>query len=156
MFVVCCVDRGFYNGLITLSEEPFRVFVCVCFCVIACDLGTSTMRRSRPEWGCCATKYTASVYSYEMWCYRMIEKFGWADRVKNTEALWRVKEERNILLAIKQKKVKLLCHVFCNKSLIRHVTEGKVKGTGRRGRRRKQLLQYCKEKTRPCNLKEEA
>jgi hypothetical protein len=44
--------------------------------------------------------------------------------------------------------------------LLKHVTEEKIKGrkevTGRRGRRSKQLLDDCKEKTGQCKLKEEA
>ena len=115
------------------------------------------MRWPRHELGCFATKYIASVYSHEMWCYRMIWKFRWTERAKNKEVLLqRVKEGKNILHTIKHKNVNLIGHMLCKKCLVRHVIEGKIKGTGRRGRRRKQLLQYCKEKTRPCNLKEEA
>jgi hypothetical protein len=42
--------------------------------------------------------------SFEMWCWRRMDKISWTDRVKNEEVLHRVKEERNILLAIKKKK----------------------------------------------------
>jgi hypothetical protein len=62
VFVVCCVDSGLRDGLITRSEEPYQVFVrvrvcvCVCHCLSVCDLETSTMRRARPELGSCATK----------------------------------------------------------------------------------------------------
>jgi hypothetical protein len=35
--------------------------------------------------------------SFEMWCWRRMEKFSWTDRVSNEEALLRVMEERNIL-----------------------------------------------------------
>jgi hypothetical protein len=34
--------------------------------------------------------------SFEIWCRRMMEKISWTDRVRNVEALHRVKEERNI------------------------------------------------------------
>jgi hypothetical protein len=34
--------------------------------------------------------------------------------------------------------------------------EGRIEAAGRRGRRRKQLLDYLKEKRRYCKLKEEA
>jgi hypothetical protein len=60
VFVVCCVGSGLYDGLITHSEEFYRVClrvcVCVCVCLIVCDLETSTMRRPRPLLGGCATK----------------------------------------------------------------------------------------------------
>jgi hypothetical protein len=40
---------------------------------------------------------------FEMWYCRRVEKINWTDRVKN-EVLCRVKEERNILHAIKTRK----------------------------------------------------
>jgi hypothetical protein len=39
--------------------------------------------------------------------------------------------------------------------LLKHLNEGKIEGTGRRGRRRLQLLDDLKEKRRYWNLKEE-
>jgi hypothetical protein len=72
LFVVCCVGSGLCDGLITCSEKSYRVCVCVrarvsvCarvrarararVCVCVSDLETSTMRRPRPELGCCATE----------------------------------------------------------------------------------------------------
>jgi hypothetical protein len=41
--------------------------------------------------------------SFEMWCWRRMEKNSWTDRVRNEEVLHRVKEERNILHTIKKK-----------------------------------------------------
>jgi hypothetical protein len=37
------------------------------------------------------------VESFEMWCWRRIEKIIWTDHVRNEEVLHRVKEERNII-----------------------------------------------------------
>jgi hypothetical protein len=42
--------------------------------------------------------------SFEMWCWRWMEKISWTDRVRNEEVLHRVKEKRNILHTIKRKK----------------------------------------------------
>jgi hypothetical protein len=39
--------------------------------------------------------------SFEMWWWRRMEKISLTDRVRNEEVLHRVKEERNILHAIK-------------------------------------------------------
>jgi hypothetical protein len=39
--------------------------------------------------------------SFEMWCWRRMEKISWTDRVRNEEVLHSVKEERNILHKIK-------------------------------------------------------
>jgi hypothetical protein len=38
--------------------------------------------------------------SYEMWCWRRMEKISWTDPVTNLEVLFRVEEERNDLRAI--------------------------------------------------------
>jgi DNA phosphorothioation-dependent restriction protein DptG len=40
--------------------------------------------------------------SFEMWCWRRMEKISWTDRVRNEEVLQGVKEERNILHTIKK------------------------------------------------------
>jgi hypothetical protein len=69
-------------------------------------------------------------------------------------------EERNILHTIKRRKANWICHILRRNCLLKHVIEGKIEGrmekTGRRGRRRKQLLDDLKEKRRYWNLKEEA
>jgi hypothetical protein len=43
--------------------------------------------------------------SFEMWCWRRMEKISWTDGVRNEEVLHRVKEERNILHTIKRKRL---------------------------------------------------
>jgi hypothetical protein len=72
-----------------------------------------------------------------MWCWRRTEKISWTDRVINEEALRTVQEERNILQTIKRRKANWIGHIC----LLKHVTEGKLKGrierTGRGGTRRK-------------------
>jgi hypothetical protein len=70
--------------------------------------------------------------------------------VRNEEVLHRVKEERNILHTVKRTKANWIRHILRRNCLLKHVTEGKievrVEVTGRRGRRRKQLLDDLKEK----------
>jgi hypothetical protein len=89
-----------------------------------------------------------------------MEKISWTDRVRNEEVLHRVKEERNILRTIKRRKANWIGHILRRNCLLKHVIEGTLEGrieiTERRGRRRKQLLDYLKEKRRYCKLKEEA
>jgi hypothetical protein len=79
--------------------------------------------------------------------------------VKN-EVLCRVKEERNILHAIKTRKANWIGHVLRRNCLLKHATEGKLESrievTVRRGRRHKQLLDILKEKRGYWKLKEEA
>jgi hypothetical protein len=79
---------------------------------------------------------------------------------RNEEVLHRVKEERNIVHTIKRRKANWIGHILRRNCLMKHVIEGKLEGriemTGRRGRRRKQLLDDLKEKRRYWELKEEA
>jgi len=42
--------------------------------------------------------------SFEMWCWRRMEKINWTDHVRNEEVLLRVKEQRNILHEIPKRK----------------------------------------------------
>ena len=42
--------------------------------------------------------------SFEMWCWRRMEKISWTDRVRNEDVLLRVKEQRNILYEIHKRK----------------------------------------------------
>jgi hypothetical protein len=43
--------------------------------------------------------------SFDMWCWRRMEKISWTDRVRNEKVLHRVKEERNIVHAIKEERL---------------------------------------------------
>jgi hypothetical protein len=98
--------------------------------------------------------------SFERWCWRRMEKISWTDRVRNEEVLHRVKKERNILHTIKRRKANWIGHILRRNCLLKFVIEGKLEGwieiTGRRGIRRKQVLDDLKEKRRYWKLKEEA
>jgi hypothetical protein len=89
-----------------------------------------------------------------------MEKISWTDHVRNEEVLHRVTVERNILYTIKIRKANWIGHILRRNCLLKHVIEGKLEGriemTGRRGRRRKQLLDDLKEKRRYWKLKEES
>jgi hypothetical protein len=97
--------------------------------------------------------------SFEMWCWRRMEKISWTDRVRNEEVIYRIKEERNILHTIKRRKANWIGHILRINCILKDVIEGKLEEmkemTGRRGRRRKQLLDDLKEKRRYWKLKEE-
>jgi hypothetical protein len=84
---------------------------------------------------------------------------GWTDHVRN-EVLVRVKEQRNILHEISKRKANWIGHILCRNCLLQQVIEGKMKGgievTGRRGRRRRKLLDDLKEWRGYSHLKEEA
>jgi hypothetical protein len=78
-----------------------------------------------------------------------MEKISWTDHVRNEEVLLRVKEQRNILHVISKWKANCIGHILRRNCLLRQVIEGKLKGgvevTGRRGRRRRKLLDDLKE-----------
>ena len=76
-----------------------------------------------------------------------MEKTNWADRVKQ-----RIKERRNERLH----KIKLRKDNWIGRILHIHVTERKMDGMRKRGRRRKQLLDVLKAKRRYWNFREEA
>jgi ppGpp synthetase/RelA/SpoT-type nucleotidyltranferase len=76
--------------------------------------------------------------SFEIWCWRRMEKISWTDRVRNEVlvVLHRVKEERNILHKIKRRKANWIGHILRRNCLLKDVIEGKLEGrikmTGRR------------------------
>jgi hypothetical protein len=88
--------------------------------------------------------------SFEMSCWRRMEKRSWTDHVGNEEVLLRVKEQRNILHEICKRKANWIGHILRRNCLLHQVIEGKMKGgieaTGRRGRRRRKLLGDLKER----------
>jgi len=89
-----------------------------------------------------------------------MEKISWIDHVRNEEVSLRANEQRNILHEIRKRKANWIGHILRRNCLLQRVIEGKIKGeievTGRRGRRRKQLLDYLKDSRGYCELKEEA
>jgi hypothetical protein len=86
--------------------------------------------------------------SFEMWCWRRMEMISPTDHVRNEEVLQRVKEERNILHTAKEGRLNVgyIVHRNCLlKRMIEGRLERRIKMTGRRGRRSKQLLDDLKE-----------
>ena len=98
--------------------------------------------------------------SFEMWCWRRMEKISWTDHVRNEDMLLRVNEQRNILHEIRNRKANWMGHILRRNFLLKQVIEGKIKGkmevTRRRGRRRKKLLDDLKDRRGYSHLKEEA
>jgi len=97
--------------------------------------------------------------SFEMWCWRSMEKISWTDHVRDEEVLLRANEQKNILHEIRKRKANWIGHILCRNCLLQRVNEGKVKGgvevTGRRGRRRIKLLDDLKDRRGYSHLKEE-
>ena len=80
--------------------------------------------------------------------------------MRNEEVLLRVKEQMNILHEINKRKADWIGHILRRNCLLQRVVERKVKEgievTGRRGRRRRKLLDGLEERRGYCHLKEEA
>ena len=97
--------------------------------------------------------------SFEMWCWRRMEKISWNDHVRN-EVWLRVNEQRNILHEIRKWKANWIGHILRRNCLLKQFIEWKIKGqievTERQGRRRKKLLDDLKDSRGYCELKEEA
>jgi len=49
--------------------------------------------------------------SFDMWCWRRMEKISWIDHVRNEEILLRVQEQRNILNEIRKRKSNWIGHI---------------------------------------------
>jgi len=56
--------------------------------------------------------------SFEMWCWRRMEKISWTDHVRNEVLLLSVKEQRNILHEIRKRKANLIGHILCRNCLL--------------------------------------
>jgi hypothetical protein len=127
-----------------------KLVKCYIWSIALCGAETWTLRKVDQNY----------LESFEMWCWRRMEKISWTDRVRNEEVLHRVKEVRNIVHTIKRRKANWIGHILRINCLLKHVIEGMLEGRtemmGRRGRRRKQLLDDLKEKKRYWKLKEEA
>ena len=98
--------------------------------------------------------------SFEMWCWRRMEKISWTDHVRNEEVLLRVNEQRNILHGIRKRKANWIGHILRRNCLLKQVIEGKIKGEMEVARRRKEdvrkLLDDLKDGRGYSHLKEEA
>ena len=98
--------------------------------------------------------------SFEMWCWKRMEKISWTDHMRNEEVLLRVNEQRIILHEIRKRKAILIGHILHRNCLLKQVIEEKIKGemevARRRGRRCKKLLDDLKDRRGYSHLKEEA
>jgi hypothetical protein len=77
--------------------------------------------------------------SFEMRCWRRIEKISWTDRVR-IEVLYRVKEERNILHTIKRRKANWIGHILRRNCILKRIIEDGIEVMGRQG---KGISSYC-------------
>ena len=142
---------GYWTGAISWVSES-------CYCIIR-DKQILYILFVPNAWTLRATDQK-HLESFEMWCWRRMEKISWADHVRNEEVLLRVNEQRNILHEIIKRKANWIGHILRRNCLLKQVIEGKIKGqievTRRQGRNRKKLLDVLKDRRGYCELKEEA
>ena len=63
--------------------------------------------------------------SFQMWCWRRMEKISWTNHVRHEEVLLRVNEKRNILHEIIKRKANWIGHILRRNCLLKQVIEGK-------------------------------
>jgi hypothetical protein len=65
--------------------------------------------------------------SFEIWCWRRMEKISWTDHMINEEVLLGVKEQRNILQEISKRKADWIGHILHRDCFLQRVIKGKIK-----------------------------
>jgi hypothetical protein len=107
-----------------------------------------------------APQFIYYAHTFEMWCWRRMEKISWTDHVRTEEVLLRVKEQRNIRHEINKQKASWIGHILHRNCLLKQVIEGKINGglevTKKKKKRCKKLLYDLKERRGYSHLKEEA
>ena len=63
--------------------------------------------------------------SFEMWCWRRMEKISWTDHVRNEGVFLRVNEHRTILHEIRKCKANWIGHILCRNCLLKQVIKGR-------------------------------
>jgi hypothetical protein len=66
--------------------------------------------------------------SFEMWCWRRMEKISWTYHVRYEDVLLRVKEQRNILHEIRERKKNGLVKFYVETSFYNGLLNERYKG----------------------------
>ena len=117
-----------------------KLVQCYIWSIASCDAETWTLRQVDQKY----------LKSFEVWCWRRMEKIRRTD-CERKEVLQRVKKERNILHIVKRRKANWTGNILRRK----HIIEGRREGTERRGRRYKQLMCDLRETRRYWKFKAE-
>jgi len=95
-----------------------KLVKCYIWSIALCGAETGTLRAVEQK----------HLESFEMWCWRRMEKISWTDHVRNEAVLLRVREQRNILHEISKRKANWIGHILRRNCLLQRVIEGKIKG----------------------------
>ena len=70
--------------------------------------------------------YQKYLESFEMWCWRMMDRISWTNHVKITNYLHIIKKQKKILHTIKRWMANWIDHILGRNCLRKHVTKGKI------------------------------
>ena len=85
--------------------------------------------------------------SFEIWCWRRMEKIKWSEEVTNEQGD-RIGEKRTLLYNILLRKANWIGHILRRNCLLHDVIEGQTTEVKGVGRRRTQLLDYLRNRRR--------
>jgi len=108
--------RALFTSTLDLELRK-KLVKCYIWSIALCGAETWTLRGVDQK----------QLESFEMWCWRRMEKISWTDHVRNEEVLLRVKEHRNMLHEIRKRKANWIGHILRRNCLLQRVIEGKIK-----------------------------
>ena len=80
----------------------------------------------------------------EMWIWRRLMKISWTEHRSNQEVLDMVDENSSLMNTIRQRQKNWLGRVLRSESLLHTVLEGRMEGTGTRGRQSDAMTDWMK------------
>jgi len=108
--------RALFAGTLDLELRK-KLVKCYNWSIALCGAETGTLQADQKN-----------LETFEMWCWRRVEKISWTNHVRNEEALRTVKEQRNILHEVSKRKANWIGHILHRNCLVQGVIEGKIKG----------------------------
>jgi hypothetical protein len=109
--------RALFTGTLDLELRKKLVKCCI-WNIALYGAETGTLWAADPK----------HLESFQMWCWRRMERISWTNYVRNEEVLLRVKWQRNILNEISKRKANWIGHILRRNCLLQRVMEGKMKG----------------------------
>jgi hypothetical protein len=114
-FQFCCrIDSPPQRETLHLKKKLLKCYIS-CKVIALCGAETSACHKTDKK----------QLESFEMLCWRRMEKISWTDRVRNEEVLYGNKE-RNNLHVVKRLKADWIGHILRRNCLLKRVIEGKI------------------------------
>ena len=73
------------------------------------------------------------IDSFEIWCYRRMQKIRWTERKSNNEVLKSMGVEKELLNGIKEQQMKFFGHIVREGNIEELITTGRIESTRDRG-----------------------